>query len=165
MPGRHLEEATARQGLAGVFTAPPIVIARAHKTTLRLRVFVEMGKAVMHKETREHRQVRRSHHGRLLVHIKISRRCSPPFVFRAMKPMKTNSFSSKPFQAMLCISVIYNTKDYAICQVFWRYIFRAALKMWRVGGELLTAYGERKRAKETRLHLKSHMHLGGLYWT
>jgi hypothetical protein len=71
MPGRHLEETSARQGLAGVFTAPPIVIARAHETTLRLRVFVEMGKAGMHKELREHRQVRRSHHGCLLVQMKV----------------------------------------------------------------------------------------------
>jgi hypothetical protein len=116
MPERHAEETTALRKLAGIFTALPIVVARAHKTTLR--VFVEMGKAGMHKELREHRQVRRSHHGRLLVQTKVREGVLHPLVFRAVKPMKTNPFSSQPFQAVLGISVIYNTKDYAICQVF-----------------------------------------------
>src|SRR5579883_691576 len=118
MPERQVEETAARQGLAGVFTAPPIVSAGTHKTTLR--VFVEMDKAGMHKE---HRQVRRSHHGRLLVQMKVREGVLHLLLFRAVKPVKTNPFSSQPFQAVLTISVIYNTKDYAICQVFGRDIF------------------------------------------
>jgi len=69
VPGRTDGESAPRSGLAGVFPAPPILIARAHKTILR--VFVETGWVRMHKELREHGQGSRSHHGCLLVHMEV----------------------------------------------------------------------------------------------
>jgi len=94
VPERHVEETAARQGLAGVFPAPPLVSAGMHTT---LRVFVERDEASMHKELREHRQVRKSHHGRLLVQMKGREGVSPPFVVQGRAARENQSIQQPAF--------------------------------------------------------------------